>query len=245
MTALREHLDLFTLALQRATVLRVGAATAADAEPDDASVRASQAHLPGAGWVIGIAACLVFALFGLLLRASSWGAAIAAIAASTVTAILTRGRGETAVFRWAERLQLLAAPGTSGAGALALFLLLAARICLLAAIASLSEAGVLATLFAAQVVSRLAPVLLARSLNSDVPPRAVQVGAAWCLVPLVLMVPVASVGALALGVIAATLACYGTWRIASRQAEPADRDVLAGAQQVCEVAFYLGAAIGL
>lgn len=241
MTALREHLNLFTLALHRATVLRVGAAP----DADDEAVRASDAHLPGAGWVIGMAACIAFALIGLALRASPWGAAVAAVAAMIVTALLTSGRGETGLFRTAERRQGVAAPGTSGAGALALWLLLAAKLVLLATLASLSESAVLAALFAAQVVSRLAPLLLARSLHGDVPPRAIQVGAAWCVVPLVLLFAGGSVGAVLLAVVASTLACYGMWRLARRQAEPGDRDPLAATQLACEVAFYLGAAIGL
>ena len=235
MTAWREHLDLFALALRRATVLRLPA----DSEADEASLRASEAHLPGTGWIVGIAAAMAFALLGVLLRASPWGAALAAIGATAVTAGLTQGKGETALFRSAERLQ----PG--GAGTLVLVLLLAAKFGLLAAIASLSEPGVLAVLFAAHVVSRLAPLLLARSLDGDVPGRSVQIGAAWCLVPLAVLALVAGPGALAVGVVAATLACYGLWRLAHRQGGRADRDLLAAAQPVCEVAFYLGAAIGL
>jgi adenosylcobinamide-GDP ribazoletransferase len=104
---------------------------------------------------------------------------------------------------------------------------------------------VIAALFAGQVVSRLAPLLLARSLHGDVPARSVQVGALWCALPLLLLLAAAGVGALALAVVAATLACYGLWRLGRRQASPVDRDFLAAAQQVCEVAFYLGAAVGL
>lgn len=240
MTALREHLNLFTLALHRATVLRVGAP-----DRDDEALRASDAHLPGAGWVVGLAACLVFALVGLALRGSPWAAAVAAVAAMTATAALTAARGETSLFRTAERLQGLATPGTSGVGALALWLLLAAKLTLLATLASLSETAVMATLFAAQVVSRLAPLLLARSLQGDVPPRAVQIGVAWCIVPLALLFLGAGAVALVLAVVAATVTCYGMWRLARQQAEPGDRDALAAAQFACEVAFYLGAAIGL
>lgn len=241
MTALREHLNLVAVALHRATVLRVGAAPHADEE----AVRASEAHLPAAGWIVGIAGCLAFALTGLLLRATAWGALVAAVVATIATATLTRGRGETALFRTAERLQGLAAPGQSGAGALVLMLLLAAKFALLAAIASLSEPGVIGTLFAAQVVSRLAPLLLARSLGSDLTPRAVQVAVGWCLIPLLVLLPAAGGSALLFAVLGAVLACYGLWRLARVQAEPVDRDLLAASQQVCELAFYLGAVIGL
>ena len=235
MTALREHLNLFALALQRATVLRIGAAP-----EDEEAVRASDAHLPGAGWVVGMAACLLFALAGLALRSSPWGAAVAAVAAMTGTAALTRGRAEAGLFRMAERMQ-----AGAGTGTLALWLLLAAKLALLATLATLSETAVVAALFAAQVVSRLAPLLLARSLQDGVPPRAVQVGVAWCIVPLLLLLAGAGAVALGLAVVAAVAACYGMWRLAHRQQEPGDPDVLAAAQLACELAFYLGVAIGL
>jgi len=70
-------------------------------------------------------------------------------------------------------------------------------------------------------------------------------GALWCLPPLLLLWPAASLGALVLAVVTAMLACYGVWLLARRQADGPDRDLLAAAQQASEVAFYLGAAIGL
>lgn len=243
MAAWRQQLDLFALALRRATVLQLPATDAAEA--DAPTLHASDAHLPGAGWIVGIAAGLAFALLGLLLRSSPWGAAVAALAATTVAVAVTRGSGETALYRTAERLHAPGAAGHSGSGSLVLVLLMAGRFFLLATIASLSAPAVITVLFAAHVVSRLAPLLLARSLDGDLPPRSVQIGAAWCLVPLAVLALVAGLGALAIAVIAATLACYGLWRLARRQAGPADRDLLAAAQPLCEVAFYLGAAIGL
>jgi len=240
-TALREHLDLFALALHRATVLRVGTPP----EEDDATLRASDAHLPGAGWVVGIVACLVFALVGVVLRATAWGALVAAVAATMATTALTRGRAETALFRLSERLQGAGSPGPSGTGTLVLLLVLAAKLALLAALASLSEPALIAILFAAQVVSRLAPLLLARSLDGDVPPRAVYVGAFWCLIPVVALVIATGLVASALSVGATAVACYGFWRLGRSQATPADRDLLACAQLPCEVAFLFGAAIGL
>ena len=241
MTALREHLNLFALALHRATVLRVGPPP----EGDDEALRASDAHLPGTGWVVGIAACLVFAVVGLALRATAWGALVAAVAATLVMAALTRGRAETALFRAIERLQAPGAASPSGAGTLVLLLVFAARLALLAALASLSEPALIAILFTAQVVSRLAPLLLARALDGDVLPGAVYVGLLWCSLPVVALVIATGFTATALSLGAAALACYGLWRLERRQAEPADRDLLASAPLLCEVAFLFGAAIGL
>jgi adenosylcobinamide-GDP ribazoletransferase len=233
-TAPREHLNLFALALHRATVLRFGAAPQGDEE----AVRASDAHLPGAGWVVGIAACIVFALVAVALRATPWSALVAGVAATIATAALTRGRAETALFRTWERFE-------TGAGSLVLPLALVAKLALLAAMASRSEPAVIGVLFAAQVVPRLAPLLLARSLAAGVPARAVHVGALWCVIPLAGVLVAAGIAATVLAVAAFALASYGLWRLAHRQADPADRDRLASAQQVCEVAFLFGAALGL
>jgi adenosylcobinamide-GDP ribazoletransferase len=241
-TALREHLNLFALALHRATVLRVGVPPE---EEDDEALRASDAHLPGAGWVVGICACLVFAVVGLMLRATAWGALVAAVAATVATTALTRGRAETALFRLTEHLQPPGAAVPSGAGTLVLLLVIAAKLALLAALASLSEPALIAILFASQVVSRLAPLLLARALDGDVPPRAVYVGALWCLIPVAALVIATGLTGAALALGAAATACYSLWRLGRRQAEPADRDLLACAQLPCEVAFLFGAAIGL
>jgi adenosylcobinamide-GDP ribazoletransferase len=238
--AVREHLDLFArrfaLALQQGTRLRAGG------EPDsgDDEALASQAHLPGVGWVLGIAACLVFALVALLLRGSAWQAAVAAVAATLVVALLTGARAETALLRAAEALS---APGQAGTGTVALVLLLAAKFALLAALASLTESGVMAALFAAHAVAQLAPLLLARSLGAATPARAVHVGALWCLPPLLLLVPAAGVASLLLALAAATLACYGVWRLARRRPDHERTDLLAATALVCELAFYFGAAI--
>jgi adenosylcobinamide-GDP ribazoletransferase len=237
----RDRLDLFArrfaLALQHATRVRVGGALAPDPEPDADAIRASGAHLPGAGWVVGIAACLSFALTALALRGTPWNAAVAAVASTMVTVALTGGRHESALFGIAERAQ----PG-SGAGVLTLVLVLAAKLALLAAIASVSEAGIMAALLAGHVVSRVAPLALARGLGGRGEPGALSVAALWCAIPLALMLLADGVAFTLLPVLLAGLACYGMLLWSRRRAH--DAGDLAAVQQVCELAFYLGAAIG-
>lgn len=239
--AVRAHLDLFArrfvLALQQGTRLRIADAPAADGE----ELLASQAHLPGIGWVLGIAACLAFALVALLLRGSAWQAAVAAIAATMAVAALTGGRQEGALLRAVEPLR---AGGGAGGGTVALVLVLSAKFALLASLASLTELGVIAALFAAHAVAQLAPLLLARSLATGTPARAVHVGALWCLPPLLLLGAAAGVASLLLALVATTLACYGTWRLARHRPVTEHADLLAATALVGEVAFYFGAAIG-
>ena len=239
-TALRAHLDLFarrfTQALRQATRLRLPATDDGDDEPG-----ASDAHLPGAGWVLGLAAAFSFALVALALRGSPWQGAAAAVLATMAVAALTGARPESALLRAAEALH---GPETRGAGTVALVLLLAAKFALLAALASLTEPGVVAALFAGHVLARLAPLLLARSLDGVTPARAVHVGLLWCLVPLALLAAAAGLPALLLALVAATAASYGLWRLARGRPEAEHADLLAATVVVCEVAFYAGAAIG-
>ncbi|HEX7888096.1 MAG TPA: hypothetical protein VF522_01945, partial [Ramlibacter sp.] len=71
MAAMRDTLNLFArrfvLALQNSTRVRAADSSAPEPAADDPP-GASAAHVPGVGWLVGIAACLVFALVSLLLR---------------------------------------------------------------------------------------------------------------------------------------------------------------------------------
>ncbi len=240
---MRDTLNLFarqfSLALHNATRVRLGGPLAPPEDADPDALRASDAHLPGTGWIVGIAACLVFALVGLLLRASPWGAAAAAVVSTMLTVVITGARHESAAFRAAERLG-----SGQGFGVLAVVLLLAAKIVLLAAIASVSEAGVLAALFAAHVTSRFAPVVASRWLGDRQDVRALRIGALWCVLPLALMFPASGWAFPLLAVLLAASACYALLRLWERRLGPGAQEDASALQQVWEVAFYLGAAIG-
>jgi adenosylcobinamide-GDP ribazoletransferase len=249
---LRDTLNLFArryvLALQSSTRLRLPAApaqpepSAADADapaPETGSV----AHLPGAGWIVGLAAGLCFAVVALLLRGNDWGPAVAAVACTLVTVWLTGARHESALFRRADRLEqgLPGAEGGAGYGVMALLLLLAGKLCLLAALGSASEPGVLAALFAGHVVSRWAPLLVGYWGSAEGDKGALRVAGLWCIPPLLLMVVAGGVAFLLLALFASALAGYAMLRLRRRQ--PAAADEAGAVQQVCELAFYFGAAI--
>jgi hypothetical protein len=71
---------------------------------------------------------------------------------------MTGARAESALFRAADQLgAATSVSGASGRGVMALVLVLTGKIVLLAAMASVSEARVMAALFAGHVLSRLAP----------------------------------------------------------------------------------------
>lgn len=252
MPALRDSLSLaardFALALHRFTRLQGrGPHVPASAIADSDNLRASARHLPGVGWVIGMAACLVFALVSLALRGNAWAPAVAAVFCTVATVLLTGGQHEGALARMADRLEarLPGAVAQQSYGVLALGLLLAAKITLLAAVASASEGGVMAALFAGHVVSRFAPLLVAHWAGSGevVDRRSLGVAALWCAPPLLLLLAAGDVAFLLLPLLVAALACYGMLRLARNTWRGPSEDDWGAVQQACEVAFYFGAAM--
>lgn len=241
MTALRDTLSLFArrfaLALQSST--RVRAAGSLPPEPAEGDLAGGgAAHVPGVGWLVGLAACLVFALVSLLLRNNPWDPFVAAVACTIATVLLTGAMHESALFRFAERV---AEPG-NGHGTLALVLLLVAKLALLAALALTSERAVIAALFAAHVVSRFGLVVTQWAGSREADTRSLRVGALWCLVPVALLVPAGGVALLVVPLVTAALAGFAVLRFCRQRPETAaDRPGVV--QQVCEAAFYLGAAL--
>lgn len=202
----------------------------------------SARHWPGVGLVLGVLAAFVFTLVALPLPGGALSPLVAAVAATGLTALLTAARHENELQRQA---------GTVG-----LVLVLAAKLALLGVLGAHTPAGVLAALLAAQVVSRLWALLLAWSLPPtaasrgagppfDQPADRVAMGAAmlWCLVPLALMVLAAGGPFMVLALVASGLAFAELRRRA--RAGGVTLDAIGTAQQICEVAFYLGSAFGV
>lgn len=245
MTALRTTFDLFVrdcaLALARFTRLRPPqhAGAALPNRPD------SLAQAPGVGWLVGMTACLVFALVSVLLRGNPWSPAVAAVFSTLATVMLTGALHEGALFRTADRLDG-AQPGAGGSalGVIASLLLIAGKLALLAALAAASEIAVMSALFAAHVVSRYLPLVVAHRLEpATLAPRALGLSALWCVVPLLLMVPAGGMGFLGMALLLAAAAAFAMLHYVRRRGAPFDDGVLGAVQQVCEAAFYLGAAI--
>jgi adenosylcobinamide-GDP ribazoletransferase len=218
-------------------------------------LRASAAHFPGVGWLAGLLATSVFALLGMVLPDSTYAPLAAAVGCTIATVWLTGGVHENSLARvvdsWVDPAQAL--------GALALPLALMAKVSLLAVLAGHSPTAVLAALFAAQVLSRFWPLLLVRSLpyvgdasaTSALPlvertdHRALGVAAAWCVMPLGIAIWAQGIAFMIVAMLLSGLALWGLRTIFQRQLQGFRDDCLGAAQQVCEIAFYLGAAIGL
>jgi adenosylcobinamide-GDP ribazoletransferase len=249
--ALRAPLDAFArrfaVALRRVTRLDPGAPLHAPTAPDAALERASTRHEPGAAWLVGLLSAFVFALFAVLLRGSPGGPAVAAVAATIATAWLTGATQERALYRCAEALAPASAgaDGATSVGVIALVLLLALRLAAIAALGAVSEAGVLAALFAAPVLSRFASLLASYWLatHGEVDRATLRVAALWCLPPLLVMLLAAGVGFAVVAVAASLAGWVALLRVFRQRPAAFDAARAAALQQVCEVVFYVGSSV--
>lgn len=265
MHALRARLSQFLrhylVALQYATRLPVtGAGAWADFQPG--VLRASAVHFPGAGMLVGIAACFAFAVVSLGLPGGPLNTLAAAFGCGLATALLTRGMHEAELAGLADALAANAAPANASAhagahGAVALILVLGARLSLIAVIAGESAGGVMAALLAGHVVSRYCPLLIfhgfpqpaAAATDIELPDplgaRARIVSGLWCAAPLLLLGLAGGWISALLAAGASGLATLGMRALLLRQRPDASACGPGATQQVCELAFYLGAAFGL
>src|SRR4051812_38655098 len=172
------------------------------------TLRASAAHFPGVGWLVGLAACASFALLGLVLHGSAFAPLAAAVGCTITTVLLTGGFHEDGLADTADglggsaerdrALEIMKDSRLGTYGALALALALMAKVSLLAVLAGQSPSAVLLALLCAHVVSRFWPLLVVRTLPyvgdavaSKSKPLADRIGntelgiaAGWCVLPL-------------------------------------------------------------
>lgn len=251
MSFLRQYL----IAVQFFTRMPVTSALAQWPDSTPEALRASAAHFPGVGWLAGLLATSVFALLGLVLPDSAYAPLAAAVGCTIATVWFTGGFHENSLARMADTL----ASRAQQLGALALPLALMAKVSLLAVLAGHSPTAVLAALFAAQVLSRFWPLLLVRTLpyvgdagaalklplmeRGD--SRAMGIAVAWCVAPLGIAVLAQGLAFMVAAVLFSGLALWGLRSIFQRRLQGFTDDCLGAAQQACEIAFYLGAAIGL
>lgn len=265
MSFLRQYL----IAVQFFTRMPVTGALAQWAGFSPAMLRASAAHFPGVGWLVGLLACTVFALLGLALPDSPFAPLVAAVGCTVATVWLTGGSHEDGLVAVADglggsagRLQALEIMKDSHLGTyggLALALALMAKVTLLAVLAAHSPIAVLAALLGAHVLSRFWPLVLMRTmpyigdataahgkpLADRIDSRALAIGAAWCVLPLAVALLAQGAAFAIIAIVLSGLALLGMRRLFARRLEGFTGDCLGAAQQVCELAFYLGAAVAL
>ena len=234
-----------------------------------AMLRASAAHFPAMGWLVGGAAAGVGALLLALLPATPYAPLVAAVLSTAATVLLTGALHEDGLADVAdglggspdrERALLIMKDSRVGAfGVLALALALLSKVALLALLASVSVTVFCLGLLLAHVVSRFWPLLLIRLLphvgdaaGSKSKPLADAISFTSLFAAFLWMIPpVALVGWIcgAMLLIAPlvlsllVLGLLGRWF--ARRLQGFTGDCLGATQQLCEIAVYLGLALSL
>jgi adenosylcobinamide-GDP ribazoletransferase len=272
----------YLLAVQFFTRIPVTGALAEWVGYSTAMLRASAAHFPGVGWLVG---GLIAALSALLLWALPNNTFAPVVVASVGTAfgiLLTGAFHEDGLADVADglggsldrnrALEIMKDSRVGAFGAIAIVTALLVKVALLSQLAALGYGLLCLGLFTGHVVSRTWPLLLIRLLphvgdvaGSKSKPLADQITLAallcamlWCAAALVLvvvlqeqdgwLVPGHSVSALihSLGtaMLASAIAFWVLWRWFAKRLQGFTGDCLGTVQQVCELAFYLGLALG-
>jgi adenosylcobinamide-GDP ribazoletransferase len=180
----------YLLAVQFFTRIPVTGALAAWTGYSPAMLRASAAHFPGIGWLVGAVAAGVYSLLMALLPATDFAPLVAAVLSTVATVLLTGGFHEDGLadvtdglggsYDRDRALEIMKDSRVGAFGAMALVLALLGKVALLGLLGSVDSALsggeetpadlpldgwlVAAALFTAHVVSRTLPLLLIRAL---------------------------------------------------------------------------------
>ncbi|WP_077002669.1 adenosylcobinamide-GDP ribazoletransferase [Variovorax sp. KK3] len=255
----------FLLALQFFTRVPVTGRLADWVGFSPAMLRASAAHFPGVGWLVGAVGAAVFLLTQPGLHGVA-GAAAAALLSTIATVLLTGAFHEDGLADVADglggsadrerALEIMKDSRIGAFGAIALVLALGLKIALLATLAGQGAANAATALLAAHVLSRLAPLFLIRFLphvgsegSSKSKPLADAIGGGALLVGVLYGMPAAAlllvthpstqaVAALA----GCALGAFLLARLLMRRLQGFTGDGLGATQQVCELAIYLALA---
>ncbi len=232
-----------------------------------AMLRASAAHFPGVGWLVAAFACAVAAICSVLWGHLPYGPLVAAVLCTAATVWLTGAFHEDGLADVADglggsadktrALDIMKDSRIGAYGAIALVLALLTKVALLALLGAHSLTALLTALGAGHVWSRWCPLVLVRTLphvgdtaTSKSKPLADQmtnaalaVALLWCVVPLTLAVVLQ--GALFIGTAGSCSLFALVWmrRLLARRIQGFTGDGLGATQQLCEIAFYLGAAL--
>jgi adenosylcobinamide-GDP ribazoletransferase len=258
------------LAVQYFTRLPLPGAVARWAGFDAGLQRASLAHFPGVGLLVAFVAIACYGGADLLLPRSGFAPLVAAVLSTAATMLFTGALHEDGLADTADglggssererALQIMKDSRIGGFGALALVLAMLAKTALLALIGGVAGwLGAAAALLGGHVSSRaLALVIVATLPNvgraatskslpiaARIEPAGLGVALAWCLLALVAAASLASVWFCIAGLLPAALALLWFRRLLARRLQGFTGDGLGAAQQLCEIVFYLGAAVAL
>lgn len=260
----------FLLAIQFFTRIPVTGRLADWVGFSPAMLRASAAHFPGVGWLVGSLTAAVFYTLFQALPAQPAAAWVAALGCTVFSVLLTGAFHEDGLADLADglggsmnrerALDIMKDSRVGTYGALALVLAIASKVALLA---FLTQAGgpwlAAVALFAAHVSSRWMPLVViytlphvgdtpqskSKPLAESIGPAGLVAGSLWWALALSLvwwLVPGAPWFQAVLG---AAIGLAWMWRLLNRRLQGFTGDGLGATQQVCEIGFYLGLALSL
>ena len=259
----------YLLALQFFTRIPVTGRLASWVGYSPAMLRASAAHFPGVGWLVGGSTAAASAALLLVLPDNAMAPLVVAVLGTVLGVLLTGAFHEDGLADVAdglggssdrERALVIMKDSRVGAfGALALVLVLLTKVSLLALIGSADAQVMCWGLLGAHVASRSFPLLLIRAmphvgdaLGSKSKPLAdrisvpsLLVAGLWLLAALGLVAWAGQGVDLLVPMACATIAWLLMWRWFARRLQGFTGDCLGATQQVCEVAFYFGLALTL
>lgn len=268
---MRQFIREYLLAVQFFTRLPVTGRLAGWVGFSPGLLRASAAHFPGVGLLVGALAAAVFALLQAALPDTLFAPLVAAALSTVATVLLTGGFHEDGLadvcdglggsYHRERALEIMKDSRVGAFGALALVLVLLCKVALLALLGSqaLGFGYIGAALLAGHVVSRLLPLLLiyrlphvgdtaqsrSKPLADQITPGRLLVAFLWCFSALALASMALTTMNLLAASVAAGLALLWLARLFRRRLQGFTGDCLGATQQVCEVAFYLGLAVSL
>jgi adenosylcobinamide-GDP ribazoletransferase len=258
------------LALQYFTRLPLPASVARWTGFNPGLQRASLAHFPGVGLLVaGVGIACYWAADGLLPR-SGFTPLVAAVLSTAATALFTGGLHEDGLADTADglgggrgreaALEIMKDPRIGSFGALALLLALLAKSALLSLLGAVAGCtGAAAALLGAHVISRGLTLAIVATLpnvgsaatskslpvTAHIDWKGLLVAAVWCAVGLAWAASLSSPGFCLGGLTTAVIALLWIRRLFARRLQGFTGDCLGAAQQLCEIGFYLGAAVAL
>ncbi|MEN9671353.1 MAG: hypothetical protein RL018_1630 [Pseudomonadota bacterium] len=262
----------YLLAIQFFTRIPVTGRLAAWVGYSPEMLRASAAHFPGVGVLVGALVAVLTAVLLVFLPQSSPLSPLAAAVLGTVFSVMLTGAfhedgladiadGLGGSQNRERALEIMKDSRVGAFGAIAVVLVLLAKVTLLAVIGDVNAEAMVVGIFLAHVASRTFPLLLIRLLphvgdlaGSKSKPLADQISDS-CLVVAVLWLFLAIssvfiayeaidlIAVVLLPMVAASVAFVYMWRLFSKRLQGFTGDCLGATQQVCEVAFYLGMAL--
>lgn len=259
----------YLLALQFFTRVPVTGRLAGWVGYSPAMLRASAAHFPGIGLLVGLLAAGVAALLLRLLPPGPFAPLVAAVLSTIGTILFTGALHEDGLadvadglggsFDRQRALEIMKDSRIGAYGALAISLALAAKVSLLALIGSVDLRALCAGLVLAHVVSRAWPLLLVRWLpyvgdaaGSKSKPmadaisgRSLVAAFLWAAMACAAIAWLQGALFLAGPLLASALAAAWMARLFARRLQGFTGDCLGATQQACEIACYLGLALAL